>query len=140
MTVLKTCFLFEKSLTITPITYPGIGQSAEVWFQIVDNAQTGARKRHTPDEQDCEHDVGEDGREVDHFAQRLDAFQQHDEDEEPAEQQAEQQLPAGQAELVHAGRLLQDVVPKQRRESLSSPYRHFLQFLYFIITFNTSFP
>lgn len=77
---------------------------------------SGAAQRNPTNEEDGQHDVGEEGGEVDHLARALDALHHDEEDNGPGEQQAEHNPPLEAAGLVHRGSGVQGgAVPEVRR-------------------------
>ena len=48
-------------------TDSGVCESTEVGFEVEADPEMRPGERDTPDEEDCQHHVGEDGSEVDHL-------------------------------------------------------------------------
>lgn len=69
----------------------------------VHQAGTRSPECYAPYEEDGQHNVGEQGGEVDHLAGALDALHHDEEDNGPGEEQAEDNPPLQAAGLVHRG-------------------------------------
>lgn len=77
---------------------------------------TGSGESETPDEEDGEDYVGEEGREVDYVAGGLDALHGDEEDDDPGGQEAEEHPPANPVERVDVRRNVQSLaVPAKNK-------------------------
>ena len=93
-------------------SYSGLHELLEVGLEEVHEADLdGALEREAAHEEDCEHHVREERREVDHFAERLHAADERAADEDPRDNEREQQKPVDAADVVDALRLHEHHAP-----------------------------
>ena len=83
-----------------PMSDLEIEQSVPVRCQVVLHTEHGSWKAKASAQEDEEHQVGGDGRDVHDLARRLDPTTQADEDNEPGAHQTQQQLPADSAPVL----------------------------------------
>ena len=96
----------EQQKVVLQNTHLHISETVKPWCDIVEDASHGSVKGESKAEKDGEDEVGEDGGEVDRLAQALHPLDQSQEDYEPGEDQATNQLQTNSSHLRIMGDFL----------------------------------